>query len=246
MQFTDEGIVLNAAPHGENHAIVNIFTPSAGRVAALVHGGQGKTRQPVIQAGNGVAVTWKGRSEDALGHFSLELTEPRAASLMQDSLALTGLGAVTALLTTVLPERQSLPQLYNATRVLLEVMEEGDVWPVIMVKWEAGLLSALGYGLTLDRCVATGTSLEDGAELTWVSPKSGGAVTYEAGLPYRDRMLPLPPFLIGRGEPDAGSLLAGFDLTGHFLQERILYPADRQLPDARQRLLARLKQRYRT
>lgn len=245
MQFSDEGIVLSARPHGENHAVVNVFTPSAGRVAALVHGGQGRTRQPVIQPGNGVAVTWKGRSEDSLGHFSLELTEPRAASLMQDSLALTGLSSATSLLSLCLPERQSLPQLYDATRVLFDLMEEKDIWPVIMVKWELGLLSALGYGLTLDRCVATGVTLEDGADLTFVSPKSGASVSAEAGMPYKDRMLPLPPFLIDRGDPDAGSLLAAFDLAGYFLTERILAPADRKLPDSRDRLLARLKQKYR-
>lgn len=244
MQFTDEGIVLSTAPHGENHSIVNVFTPSAGRIAALVHGGQGKTRQPVIQPGNGVSVTWKGRSEDSLGHFTLEMTTPRAASLMHDSLALIGLTAVTSLLALTLPERQSLPQLYDATSILLDVMEEGAIWPVIMVKWEAGLLSALGYGLTLDRCVATGASLEDGADLTFVSPRSGGAVTYEAGLPYRDKMLALPPFLIGRGDPQVGEVLAGFALTGHFLEERILFPADRKLPDARERLMRRLKTKY--
>ncbi|GGD02926.1 DNA repair protein RecO [Aquisalinus flavus] len=245
MQFTDEGIVLSAQPHGENHAVVNIFTPSAGRVAALVHGGQGKTRQPVIQQGNTVSATWKGRTEDSLGHFSLELVEPRAATLMQDALALTGLTAATSLLSLCLPERQSLPQLYDATKVLFDLMEDSDVWPVIMVKWELGLLAAVGYGLILDRCVASGATLEDGADLTFVSPRSGGAVSYDAGMPYKDRLLPLPPFLIARGEPDVGDMLAGFALTGHFLEERILFPADRQLPDARQRLLTRLKQKYR-
>ncbi|WP_306253412.1 DNA repair protein RecO [Parvularcula sp. IMCC14364] len=241
MEWSDEAIILEAKPHGENHAVVNVFTPSAGRVAALVHGGQGRQKQPLLQVGNGVTVTWKGRSEDSLGHFAIELTSPRAASLMYNQLAVTALSAVTALLRLSLPERQSLPQLYEATSVMLDLLEEKDIWPVVLAKWELGLLSTLGFGLVLDECAATGLRLEDGAELVFVSPKSGNAVSYKAGLPYKDKMFPLPPFLIDQGEPVRQDIAAALRLTSHFIEERILFPADLQLPDARQRLQSRLE-----
>lgn len=240
MEWTDEAIILEARPHGENHAVVNVFTPSAGRVAALVHGGQGRQKKPLLQAGNSVKATWKGRSEDSLGHFALELITPRAATLMYNQLGLTALNAVISVLRLCLPERQSLPNLYDGTVILLELLEEKDIWPIVLAKWEVGLLKELGFGLVLDQCAATGNRLEDGAELVFVSPKSGNAVSYAAGLPYKDKMLPLPPFLIDQGEPLRQDIAAALRMTAYFLEERILLPANTELPDARKRLQDRL------
>ncbi len=240
MEWTDEGIILGARPYGENHAVAEVFTPSAGRVVALVHGGQGRLKQPLVQSGNGVVVTWKGRSEESLGHFSIELTMPRAAALMHDSLALVGLSSMTTLLSMCMPERQSVPRLYDATKIILDLLEEKTIWPIAMTKWELGLLSSLGFGLRLDVCAATGAKLEDGADLVFVSPKSGGAVSHTAGMPYRDKLLPLAPFLTGRGEPTKQDIMAAFSLTAFFIEDRILAPANKELPDVRKRLVERL------
>ncbi|MCI5045554.1 MAG: DNA repair protein RecO [Aquisalinus sp.] len=243
MEWTDEAIILDALPHGENHAVVNVFTPSAGRVAALVHGGQGRQKKPLLQAGNSVTVTWKGRSEDSLGHFILELTTPRAATLMYSQLGLTALTAVTSVLKLCLPERQSLPKLYDGTVILLDLLEETDIWPIVLAKWEVGLLKELGFGLVLDQCAATGERLEDGAELVFVSPKSGNAVSYTAGLPYKDKMLPLPPFLIDQGEPLRQDIAAALRLTAYFIEERLMLPSSYKMPDARRLLQDRLSHR---
>ena len=237
MEWTDTGIVLSAKAHGENHAVVTVFTPSAGKVSALVHGGQGKTQNPKIQPGNEVQVTWKGRSENALGHFSVELTRPWAAELIHDRKALAALLSMTGLLVECLPEKQSVPDLYSGTYALLSLFEDAEIWPIIMVKWEVGLLSSLGFGLDLSRCAATGQSLEDGADLVFVSPKSGCAVSLEAGLPYKDRMLVLPPFLIDRGDITYPDLATAYKLTGFFLEDRILHPAGKTLPASRQRMI---------
>ena len=53
------------------------------------------------------------------------------------------------------------------------------------------MLAELGFGLDLENCAATGET----AELIYVSPKSGGAVSRAAGEPWRDRLLRLPAFL---------------------------------------------------
>ena len=53
------------------------------------------------------------------------------------------------------------------------------------------MLAELGFGLDLENCAATGVN----ADLIYVSPNSGGAVSRRAGEPYRDRLLRLPAFL---------------------------------------------------
>ena len=96
---------------------------------------------------------------------------------------------------------------------------------------------AFGYGLDLSRCAATGVT----DDLVWVSPRTGRAVSRAAGEPYADRLLPLPGFLLGsQGGLREGDICAGFDLTGHFLEQFVFGPLNRPLPPARVWLLERL------
>ncbi|MGB9152224.1 MAG: DNA repair protein RecO C-terminal domain-containing protein, partial [Alphaproteobacteria bacterium] len=81
--------------------------------------------------------------------------------------------------------------------------------------------------------------------LAYISPRTGRAVSREAGAPYHDKLFPLPAFLLGVGEWEAADILQGLEMTGHFLSRhifanphsRVLIPRDGDLPQARQRLL---------
>ncbi|MEO1015084.1 MAG: DNA repair protein RecO [Pseudomonadota bacterium] len=240
MEFDDSGVLLSARAHGEHHAVAEILTAAHGRWAGLVYGGQGTRMRPVLQPGNRVRAVWKGRVSASLGHFSLELTDPSAAGLMQDRLALAGLTAACGVAGACLPEREAHAGVFDALGVVIDHLSEPDVWPALMAKWELGLLAALGFGLTLDSCAATGAR----NDLIYVSPKSARAVSRDAGEPYKDKLLPLPPFLRAGGAGEAASLADAIDaltLTGYFLETRVLHPADKALPDPRVRLIDLLK-----
>lgn len=240
MEFTDDGIILSARPHGETAAVVEILTPHHGRWAGLVYGGQGRTQRPVLQPGNSVRAAWKGRLNESLGHFTLELTHARAGELMQDRLSLAGLTAACAVAEATLPEREAHGRAYHTMRILLDHLEDIDIWPALMARWELGLLAELGFGLTLDRCAATGVK----DNLIYVSPKSACAVSVEAGEPYKDRMLPLPAFLRdASAETSLADVLDGLRTTGHFIETRILHLANRDLPEARKRVVDLLRER---
>ena len=233
MEFVDDGIVLSARPHGETAAVADIFTPHHGRWAGLVYGGQGRTQRPILQPGNSVRASWKGRLNESLGHFTLELTHARAGELMHDRLSLAGLTAACAVAEATLPEREGHPRAYHTMRILLDHLEEIEIWPAVMARWELGLLAELGFGLTLDRCAATGVS----ENLIYVSPKSACAVSAEAGEPYKERMLPLPAFLReASAEASLADALDGLRTTGHFIETRILHLANKELPEARKRV----------
>ncbi len=53
-----------------------------------------------------------------------------------------------------------------------------------------------------------------------MSPKSGRAVSASAGEPYKDRLLPLPQFLLAgrQAQVTAEDVVRGLALTGHFLK----------------------------
>src|SRR5947199_401219 len=103
----------------------------------------------------------------------------------------------------------------------------------VRLVWRARLSEHLGIftvELALARCAATGSS----EDLIYVSPRTGRAVSREAGEPYRNRLLSLPAFLLGRqaGEPRSADLLAGLQLTAHFLDQWLLMPHDKMMPEA--------------
>ena len=68
--------------------------------------------------------------------------------------------------------------------------------------------------------------------------KRGRAVSRAAAVPYKERLLALPPFLLGsqNAGPSPTDIAAGLKLTGHFLLERVLRPHGKEIPAARQRL----------
>ncbi len=107
------------------------------------------------------------------------------------------------------------------------------------MRFEAGLLQDLGFGLDLSRCAATGST----DDLIYVSPRTGRAVSRQAGEPYKDKLLKLPPFLLGAqaGLGD-GDVDLGLILTGHFLEQFVFSPLNRPLPPARIWLTDRLRE----
>jgi DNA repair protein RecO (recombination protein O) len=236
MLWTDEGVVVAVRRHGESAAIVSVFTRDHGRYLGLARGGFGRRARPIYQQGNLVQVTWRARLAEQLGALNAELKAPLAASLLADPGRLAGLAAACALLELTLPERDPHPRLFAALGLWLEQLLADRRWLEGYVRFELDLLAELGFGLDLSRCAVTGAS----EDLIYVSPSSGRAVSRSGAGAYADRVLPLPPFLLGQGAADPAQLIAGLRLTGTFLRRHLFDASDRALPEARDRLLARL------
>ena len=145
------------------------------------------------------------------------------------------LTSACAILEVAVPERQPAPEMFELMDILTRHLGDAD-WAATYIRWEAAMLGALGYGLDLSACAATGVT----ENLTHVSPKSARAVSREAAGPYKERLLPLPPFLLEDAEegrvPDQDEIRAGLRLTGYFLDQMVMTPAGRHLPDERGRI----------
>jgi DNA repair protein RecO (recombination protein O) len=236
MEWTDEAIVLSVRAFGEAAAILEALTHQHGRHMGLIHGGASQKNRAVLQPGNSLHLTWRARLNEHLGTFHFEPLRLRAGNLLEQRDALIGLNAFAAMTAAVLPEREPHVGVYGAAEVLLDATAEQDFahWAPLYVRWEAGLLDELGFGLDLSCCAATGKT----DDLIYVSPRSGRAVSREAGSPYADRLLKLPTFLLGsqNAHPSSTDILEGLKLTAYFLLDRVLQPHGKDLPQARVRL----------
>ena len=235
MEWRDQGALIAVRRHGESAAIIEVFTETRGRHAGVVRGGAGRRMTPVLQPGAQLDLTWRARLDEHIGHFAVEPLHSRAPGMFADRRALLALGSVCALLQFTLPEREAYPALYRQTLALLDALEAGGgAWMGEYLLWELGLLDAAGFGLDLTRCAATGS--REG--LSYVSPRSGCAVSAAGAGKWADRLLPLPACLLGGGPAPLVEVAAGLRTTGHFLHHR-LAPAlgERPLPPARARLV---------
>ncbi|MGX1305493.1 DNA repair protein RecO (recombination protein O) [Amorphus suaedae] len=236
MEWHDEGIVLATRPFGETSVILDVLTREHGRSAGLVRGGQSRRMRPSLQPGNTLSLTWRARLEDQLGNFSIELAEARAGRLMETATGTFGIQSLAGLLK-LLPDRDPHPRLYEALGLVLEHLDEARGAGAIMVRFEMAYLEEAGFGLDLTSCAATGVT----EDLVWVSPRTGRAVSREAGLPYAAKLLTLPGFLIDAAAPTPSTpaeVRAAFDLTGFFLEACLLGPTDKRLPPAREHFVS--------
>ncbi|HEV2363967.1 MAG TPA: DNA repair protein RecO [Caulobacteraceae bacterium] len=237
MEFEDEAIVLAARAYGETGAIVEVLTRSQGKWAAHVAGGASRRLKPVLQPGVRGLFRYRARLADQLGSGGLEPAGEGPAALFDDADALAGLEAASAVLAAALPEREPHPGVYLAFEQLLFAFADAAVWPAVFVRFEAGLLAELGFALDLSRCAVTGAS----EDLSFVSPRTGRAVSAAAAGRWAERLLPLPRFLLSAQESLApGDVAAGLRLTGHFLETVVFAAMHKPLPPARRRLGERL------
>jgi DNA repair protein RecO (recombination protein O) len=234
MQWTDEGIVLGVKRHGETSVIVELMTHERGRHLGLVRGGAGVRLRGVLQPGNSLRATWRARLDEHLGHYAVEGINLRAAGFLAAAHAVHGVTHLAAL-CRLLAERERHEAIYGALEAILDSLDDPVAAAPLIARFELAFLAELGFGLDLGSCAATGAT----ADLVYVSPRSGRAVSRGAGEAYRDKLLRLPGFLRAEGEPASATDLAdAFALTGFFLDRRAFAPRGLALPDARAHFVA--------
>ena len=238
IEWRDEGPLIAVRKHGESAAIIEVFTRSKGRHVGVVRGGQSRRIAPTLQPGAQLDVTWKARLEDHIGAFTVEPLRSRAALVMGDRLALAGLNSICALLSFSMGEREAHPALYDRSVALMDLLGRTDAWTLAYLQWEVALLEEVGFALDLSACAVTGAT----EGLVYVSPRTGRAVSAAGAGEWADRLLPLPPVLLGEGDDSDAEIACALKVTGHFLEHH-LAPSlgDRPVPAARDRLLDLLR-----
>jgi DNA repair protein RecO (recombination protein O) len=224
VDWTGEALLIGIRRHGETSVVAEAMVAGRGRYLGLVRGGRSAKLAAALQPGNTVQLTWRARLEDHLGTYTVEPLRTRAAELIADRTRLY-LSQLVCEHLRLLPERDPHDHLLGLALALIDSPPDGAA----LARFELALLDDLGYGLDLATCAATGTT----QNLTHVSPKSGRAISSGAAEPYRNRLLPLPSFLNGRGNASPADIWSALHLTGYFLDKEIWVPRRLQPPPTR-------------
>ena len=239
MRIDTPAIVVALRPHGEHGAIVRLMTPADGLQAAYVRGARGRRMRPVLLPGNQVQAQLSARIDSQLAQGVVEPVHSRAP-LLAEPLPAAAIDWICALTATALPEGQPYPRLYDALDGLLGAIEAAPAasgWGTSLVRYELLLLAELGFGLDLASCAVTGST----SDLVAVSPRSGRAVSAGEAAPYEGKLLALPPFLAAGGAGSWADIVAGLQLSGHFLARDLLTERAGGILESRDRLIARLR-----
>ncbi len=240
MQLDTIATVCAVRAHGEHGAIVRLMTQEAGLVGGYVRGGHSRRLRPIVQPGNRVAASLRSRTPTQLATLTAELVTSRAPLHEEPSLA-AAIDWVTTLTAAALPEGQAYPAIATALDAVLDVIALAPAvrgWVGALARYELALLSSLGFGLSLDRCVATDAE----QDLAWVSPARAAAVSASAARGHEHRLLPLPRFLQAGGA--AGDVAEGLDAlntTGFFIASRVFEDRRDAVMAVRERLIERLQ-----
>jgi DNA repair protein RecO (recombination protein O) len=232
MNWEDTGIVLKYRTYSEKQLIASVFTQQRGRVDGMIT----RTKSSMPQPGDFVAVYQKARLEQHLGTLKLETKQSHSSLQFCDATRVYALQTMLEILGALLPENHPYPNLWEHVNNTIQLFYQPTEAIKAYCLFEVLLIEELGFGLSLDVCAVLGTK----ENLTHVSPKTGCAVCYGAALPYINRLLALPEFLINKNcEPKPLDFVNSLLLTGHFLVHYASH--NKPLPLARQELLQKLR-----
>ncbi|MFT7144024.1 MAG: DNA repair protein RecO (recombination protein O) [Alphaproteobacteria bacterium] len=209
MYISGEGIILKVKSQGRGTFFVSLFSEEYGKFSGLVRGSHKMLGD--LQIGNIVEFEHTRRLETQLGAMSIEVLYVPSAFAFTCELRMKALQYLCEILSVSLREEEGHPKLYTASKLFLKELHNDDLWSRLGF-YELQFLSSIGYGLSLSARDAVRNEGDD-SPLLYVSPKSGRAVSKEAGEPYKDKILPLPALFGGESQ----DLLDVFRLTGHFL-----------------------------
>lgn len=152
-----EAYVLHTRPFRDTSLIVEFFSKDHGRWSVLAKGARKNPRwKGWLQPFTALLVQWRGKSELPL--LTAAEPQPGSALLLQGNALLSGF-YLNELLMRLLEKHDPYPELFTCYHETLLQLAQGPL-EIALRRFEKRLLQELGYGLVLDRELASNEPLK--------------------------------------------------------------------------------------
>ncbi|GAB4169247.1 MAG: DNA repair protein RecO [Rickettsiaceae bacterium] len=225
MNFTDQGIIISKKPLKERSYIITVFTRKHGIYSGVLQQYSKKSGDNLVE-GNLIDFFWNARLHEHIGYAKAELVRSYNPHLLMNKTKLYAFNSITSLLKLAFCEREPHNNLFPALLAFLDSIKNGFSFHEYL-KLELAILAEAGYKLQLDSCAVTGQA----NDLYYVSPKSGRAVSKEAGIEYADKLLKLPQLPSDEKLLNVNIISDALKLTTYFINRYLL--VDKAPPTAR-------------
>jgi DNA repair protein RecO (recombination protein O) len=224
MNFQDIGIIIAKKPLKEHSSIVLLFTKEHGLYSGVIYEASYKSRS-IYQIGNLVDFYWKARLIEHIGSSKCELIKSYSNYFIGDKTKLYAFNSIINTITFAFHEREPHNNFFLPLKQYLDNLAISFNF-LEYIKIELEILKHSGYELQLERCAVTNAK----HDLTYVSPKSGKAVSTSSGAKYADKLLPLPKFLSSAIPVviDEQSKRQALELTSYFFNRYFFHNAQLQ------------------
>lgn len=236
MDWENPAIVLGLQDYNGEMLLMTVLTRDHGTKKGIIR--STKKNKPALSHGTIVQVKWHARLEAHLGTFTIQSHEIIAQFVYHERKKLLALLSICELFRLCLPEKEPQSLLYTQLEDFLYALRfHNPLWINLLVALELELLSKVGFGLDLEKCAATGST----KDLVYLSPRTGKAVSFIPGEPYKDKLFPMPKLFLNPSERvDNKDLALAFRITRYFFMKNVFITRQNQFPSTRQALEATL------
>ena len=144
MNWEDECYLLSKRKFRENANIINIFSPSKGKVSGVVYGGNSRKIRNYLQLSNKLYISYNSKNENKLGYFKTELMKPISPLYFNDRKRTSALVSICSMLNILLPESQPNRKIYSSLEKFISSIKL-DNWIILYIFFELNLIKELGF-----------------------------------------------------------------------------------------------------
>ncbi len=236
MEWNDSGIIVSNSAFNDKSIIIGCLTETQGLRYGLVNKSKNNNN---ITIGNTVEITWRGRLENHLGKFTIKSYKPIYQHIYHDYTKLNAVLNVCSLIAISILEKEKQERLHiKLHNFLALIADKNPLWINDLIKLELYILRVSGFGLELNKCTVTETT----HNLQYISPKTGKAVSSDAGKPYAKKLFPLLDIFIKHKQAvDLTESVQALNILTHFFEKHVLPLKNSTMPQYRNELVETLK-----
>lgn len=236
MEWKDSGIIVSNSAFNDKSIIIGCLTETQGLRYSLVSKSKNNNSTTI---GNSIEVTWRGRLENHLGKFTIKSYKPIYQHIYHDYTRLNAVLNICSLITISILEKEKQERLHIKLQNFLDLIANNNpLWVNDLIKLELYILKVSGFGLELNKCTVTETT----HNLQYISPKTGKAVSLDAGKQYEKKLFPLLDIFIKHKQAvDLSQSVQALNILTHFFEKHILPLKNSTMPQYRNELVETLK-----